>query len=276
MTIAAGLLYKDGVILCADTEISHSTAVTYEPKIEDFFCQIGKFAFAYAGNQRASVSAIQKCMRRLSKLAPSDDWFTEIERIIDRHYRKTVFSDPSHSYDHGMHWWLLITVRVHATQQVHLFVTDRTAIAEVFTYDCIGIGRDLAHYLIRPSHDTGMSESNALFLASFVLANVKHNVSGCGGISQFVALRRDGATSRFSSVVDAGHEPITSVEWIEAHSARFGGMARNLLFSLVDRNASDSEFDKVLTLFREHVEEMRRNWRDKTVHESFHPLVFKQ
>ena len=59
MTVAAGLLCKEGVLLCADTLQLDWETKSQECKIHSFDFPGGKVAFAYAGNSRFSISAVQ-------------------------------------------------------------------------------------------------------------------------------------------------------------------------------------------------------------------------
>ena len=98
MTIAAGLLHRDGVLLCADTEQTGWAMKLHAAKLGHFAHPAGKVAWAYAGNVNFAVSAIQKCRRRLEAAAPTDT-LGELEAVLDEEYRRNVLSHPGYATD---------------------------------------------------------------------------------------------------------------------------------------------------------------------------------
>jgi hypothetical protein len=93
-----------------------------------------------------------------------------------------------------------------------------------------------------------------------MLANVKANVSGCGGMSHFLGIRDDGAMAEFYSAVLPGFVPATSTEWLEFRAKGFDSMARDLFFSMADQGISDDEFRSRLEVFNARVSELRTEW----------------
>ena len=96
MTIAAGFVCKDGVILCADTEHTGWPSKFHESKLDHFEIPAGKIAFALAGNRSFAWCAIQKCRERLRSVAPQSV-ANELEQILETEYRRNVFGHPSYS-----------------------------------------------------------------------------------------------------------------------------------------------------------------------------------
>ena len=267
MTIAAGFCYRGGVLLCADTEQTGWAMKLYAAKIFNFDYPGGKIGFAYAGNTGLAISAIQKCQRRLMT-TDGNDVFTEVERVVDREYRKNVLSHPDSSQA-GLDYQLLVSISPHMGNAT-LWTTLRTAIRQVNTYECIGVGEHLAHYLLRPDFSAGMDERQLLVLATYMLASVKTFVPNCGGISHFLWLRNGGMTGETYSTAAVGLEPKTSTEWLEKHARVYDMYARNILFQLANPDISDADFESNLKMFGGKVAELRRNFRESNlVHESF-------
>jgi hypothetical protein len=271
MTIAAGFLYRDGVLLCADTEVSGWAHTLHASKVVCFDCLGGKIGMAYAGNKNFAVSAIQKCMTKLASTKP-DETFREIERILDKEYRRNVLSHPSQSVDSSLAYQMLVSLC--SPSGVSLYCSTQTALVMVTDYDCIGIGEALAHYLVRPTFTSGMFERQALSLATFVLACVKGSVPGCGGMSQFVAIRKDGTVGQFYAGAGPGIHLPTNTDWLERHSKFFDARARRILFDIPNPDITDGDFEGNLDYFKREMLELRKNWRDASyVHESFRDLV---
>jgi hypothetical protein len=129
MSIAAGFLHGGGVLLCADTEHSTSDMKIHAPKIGYFECPLGKVGYAYAGNAALALACIQKCQRRLQSVAP-DEAFSELERTLDKEYRRNVFSHPNLVYEPTLHYQFLIAIQS-ALQPLTLYVTDKTTIPHI-------------------------------------------------------------------------------------------------------------------------------------------------
>ena len=196
MTIAVGLLCKEGVLLCADTEHVSWQTKDHESKIHSVTFPGGRSVFAYAGNDRFAISAIQKCAKRLKVAArlKKFDPQSEIEAVLDKEYRRNVLSHPSQDSDISLHYEFLVAVW-HGNQS-KLFITSLTAMDEVHGFDCIGMGEPLARHLIRPEYSVAMPYCNALPLAAYALALVKDSVRD---LSVFTLLGNDGTESTTTS-----------------------------------------------------------------------------
>jgi hypothetical protein len=73
---------------------------------------------------------------------------------------------------------------------------------------------------MRPFDADRIGEEEAMILASYMMAMVKENVAGCGGISQFIAIRNDGTTS-----------PV-ALDELERIAPKYDKAAHELLFCL--------------------------------------------
>ena len=242
MTIAAGLLCQEGVLVCADTEHVAWETKSQECKIHSLVFPGGRAVFAYAGNDRFAVSAIQKCEKRL-KAARSKtfDPQVEIESVLDKEYRRNVLSHPSQASDGNLHYQFLIAIWVEKLQ-ARLFITSETAMTEVHGFECIGMGEPLARQLIRPAYSTSMPYCKALPLAAYALSLVKDNVKDCDGISVFTLLGHDGTESLTTS------EPLN--EWslctqVERYAKGYDFLTKRL-FLLITDPTNDEYFEKNL------------------------------
>ena len=139
MTIAAGFVYDNGVMLCSDTEITGWGMRLQSGKIKTFKTEGGTLSMAYAGNTSFAVSTIQKCHRKLLEVK-SADTFQELERILDKEYRRTVLSHPSHASDASLPYQLLIAFHPSVSNQTELYVTEQTTIHQDAGHTCISIG----------------------------------------------------------------------------------------------------------------------------------------
>jgi hypothetical protein len=104
--------------------------------------------------------------------------------VLSKEYRRTVYSHPARASDWTLPYWFLISFW-RPGHRVSLFATEQTTLRSVLDCECIGIGRNLADYLIRPALREDMGEDDVLLLASYTLALIKNHVPGCGGSRSF-------------------------------------------------------------------------------------------
>lgn len=250
MTIAAGFVCEEGVLLCADTEHTGWTAKFHDSKLDHFEVPGGKIAFALAGHSSLAWSAIQKCRDRLQAVAPHDI-MVELEQILETEYRRHVLGHPNYT-DVG--YELLIAVWA-PMQHVALYVTSETCTRKVDGFECIGIGRELASFIIRPTFLRLMRERKALSLAAYALAEVKESISGCGGMSVYLLLQNDGKVGTLTSL----HKGIC--EQVEGYSKTYDFITRELLMALTDEDTEDADFERNLTeIFNQRILEVRHKW----------------
>jgi hypothetical protein len=254
MTIAAGLLCNEGVLICADTEETSWIMKSHASKIRHFEFPGGAAAFAYAGNTRFASSAIRKCQTRLIGLSKRSsgkpvDPISEIEGILDREYRRNVLSHPGYATDSSLYYQLLIALWVEGCE-TKLYVADQTALDEIPTFECIGIGESLARHLIASGHSGGMEYNRALPLAAYTLALVKDQVKDCDGMSIFVFVGNDGKIGTVTSLHDG---PCVQ---LERYARSYDSLCRRLLTVIADPALDPKYFEPNLdSLF---IQEIRR------------------
>jgi hypothetical protein len=135
-----------------------------------------------------------------------------------------------------------------------LFFTTATALTEVNQFQCLGVGAELATYLIRPGF-LSPSLKQASSLAAYTLACVKEGIRGCGGMSVYLLLRKDGT----SGVLTSEHDGPTKE--IERYARVYDFMMRRLLLWMADMQGEDIYFEKNLSeLVVKELIDKRREW----------------
>lgn len=249
MTIAAGFLCTDGVLLCADTEHTGWTSKSHQSKMDQFDVPGGKVCFALAGASTLAWSAMQKCKKQLQATS-STDLVADIEAILDAEYRRNVLGHPDYA---SLDYSLLLAIWT-SNGGVQLFSTTATALTEVRQFQCLGVGAELASYLIRPGF-LSPSLKQASSLAAYALACVKESISGCGGMSVYLLLRRDGT----SGVLTSEHDGPTKE--IERYARAYDFTMRRLLLWMADMQGEDIYFERNLSeLVVKEIIEKRRQW----------------
>ncbi|HEY3939275.1 MAG TPA: hypothetical protein VGL97_17720 [Bryobacteraceae bacterium] len=255
MTIGIGMICRDGVLLGADTEVTGWSSKTHEEKIITFECPYGKIGFVMAGNGVFAQSAIQKCQAGL-RATPPERTIDKIEKILEREYRRHVFQHPSYATDPSLGYQFLIAFWS-TNGSVSLFSTNQTAIRKVNGFECIGIGSDLASYLVLPMFYEGMADAEALYIAIYALARVKDSIVGCGGTSIFTNIRaRDGNIGTLTT----NHEG--PCKEIEEYARAFDSTVHRLLLWMAATNMEEHDFVANVTEdFNQEILGIRSRWK---------------
>jgi hypothetical protein len=247
MTIAAGFATSDGILLCADSQYTGWEKV-YKDKL---FCGVFgtvMVSFALAGDDVLGKSIIDDCWESLSEI-PSDEqtiWNVRksIRRVIKRELRdfpETV-ERPKPQF--------LIGIGNFSTSV--LFTTKEAAMPRVETYDFLGSGAYIAHYVMKSLNSMGLSMmtiENAVLVGLCILTSAKRNDSSCGGGSQFLVMPRMGGGAFLGPA---------SVDLSDAYVDRFDSLARNLMMSVGNLKVSDKDFKEHLDSFGEQLTDLRR------------------
>jgi 20S proteasome alpha/beta subunit len=254
MTIAAGFVCDDSVLLCADTLYS-GTAKTHDKKVDSFDYPGGKVAFAIAGNSVYAWSAVNKLKEKLKKTADANLTPMLAERVLAGEYRRQIFSHPNREKDYGLPYWILLALWSNR-HGVQLYVTDETSMNPVESFQCIGAGADLARYLIQPAFYSLMGMRGVWNLAAYALKAAKEYVDGCGGDSLFLVLENDGTIGVTSAAI-----PNTMPHQIENVFVQYESMTRHLLLSMANPDIDERLFwDVVLKDFAATLWEIKKQW----------------
>ena len=260
MTIAAGLLCREGVLLAADTEHTSWQTKSHASKIEIIPFQDGKVGLAGAGNTAFVSSAIRKFRDALTRTKTTDP-LAIIESVHEKEYRRNVLKHPNHATEQDLHYWFLIGLW--RGDKTKLYVTSLTAVADVAGFDCIGVGEPLASHIIGPAYSTGMQYSEALPIVAYALAHVKEHVRECGGVTTVRFIANDGSEGAVFS------EPGSSVcSEVERYAKGYDFLTKRLLIHITDPTKDEQYFEAnlqnlfvtdVMRLFREvHADRKKR------------------
>jgi 20S proteasome alpha/beta subunit len=190
MTIAAGFVYDDGVLLCADSQFTVGYSKADGMKLGRFNASWGTVMAAIAGNVDFATSAFQKCERESESKDAKENPLEALEEILKEFYRYHVFGHPKYSegeYDYS----LLLAIRIKG-ERAKLYRTQETALREIKAFDCAGSGEDSARDLLRFLYGTGKRRDYAIALAAYVLKHVKEHIQYCGGPSLIWTLGHNG------------------------------------------------------------------------------------
>lgn len=246
MTIAAGFVCQDGLILCADTEESLTTFKVRTPKL--YMQPTGDLRWAIVGSGWSSSVelAIQKIWDGLSGLLVEtvDAAHTAIEQVVADVYKTYIFPDPEGS---KRDFSLLIGLWDKSGETL-LLRTDRLVVIRVSEREVIGCGWELASYLLDQTYDPKMGIARGMILATHVLMETKKYVQNCGGDSHIIRIGKDGFVNGMS---------LDQISDQETFLTSFNAAIRPVMFAGPDLNVSGSEFGEVVARAAQTIETLR-------------------
>lgn len=200
MTVAVGFMCTDGIVLAADKEVSTPTVKFAGPKAwiyryprqgDNPVLQVG---IVGAGDYGFIKFAAERIDNQLTLwidrhgTASMDEVNDAIQVVIDDVHK-------NHLYPFGQPHerpTVDLLVGIWLSGRIRLARTSYTAITKVWNYEAVGIGSDLATFLVRRSYTDRIPLSSAMFWASYVLMHAKNYVPGCGGPSDIIAMYKSG------------------------------------------------------------------------------------
>lgn len=258
MTIAVGFLCRDGILLCADTQISKGSKsneskilkITFGPEEPATSATV---LVAISGAVKYARMGARHCFNAISKLTRKE---RTIDAIVDcfEQELKALFQEhlfPHPQFNAGVTVQYLVGIQT--GNKLGLFSTHDTSIDPV-DYDSAGSGGYLADYLSQSlrSELATMSMKQVAFWAIHTLMRVKSHDQYCGGFSEMQSLGRDGSLSRPSHF-----EIGVSEEYLE----RFETATRKL-FSNVTAD-SEPDFSNAVARFQVEMIKVREEWEKR-------------
>lgn len=215
VTIAAGILCRDGIVMCADSQETYG----------DFKWPVRKIAFprtisgdfsiliSGAGFPSAIDTATQKIFDRTAHAMPDQRQTVQIiEDVLREIHEKDLPYYQANDRD-ALQFRLLIAFN--AAGSGGLFVSDGSLLTRVDSFQIIGSGAVITnffgHMLYRKTllDSPNISTVEGSLLAAFLVHLAKSQLTSIGGQSQLATITTDGI--RFANVWEApAWEPIFS------------------------------------------------------------------
>lgn len=254
MTIAIGMLTKDGVILAADTLFTDGLTKSYGQKVSVLMLPEFSVGFAIAGSQPVAMMALDECRDGLMGIPPErgniHSVLAVIKSVVKRTQREQVDPVPAEERN-GYRFNMLIgfTKNGHKTE---LLATHGASVFPVDQYYCLGIGSHIGQHVIEPSYDPFMSSRSAGYLAAYAMAAAKERVDGVGGDSHIVALHNGGFSSK---IVDL------NIDLFERQASEFQRKSQALFLGTMNAELPDPQYLKAREDFTEYLDSARANTR---------------
>lgn len=193
MTIAAGFVANDGIVLCADTQQTISGYIkTYDGKVRLYVSPGYEVTMAVAG--AGTTDYIETARSAIARDFPDHKTLPEIENYLRQELLKF--------FDEHLARWAYFPERERPTVELLVGVTGKKIPPSLFHYagtafartyhKAIGDGVLLANELINRCCSANCTVNELGSLAIYVLSKVKRGVDGCGGETHIVGLRKGG------------------------------------------------------------------------------------
>lgn len=184
MTLAVSIRTPNGVVLCAESQITEGQSKLNEVKISNtvWTPDMG-LAIVGAGWWDYVKMAYEELSKNLLN-AESDDAVETIKSTVTGLYETHIKAYPS---DYDKPRVSLLTVVVRRNEGVISVIKSvDTATHNAMPFDTIGIGRDLAQYIGSKLYRPDLEPEQAAALGTYIIEEAKKNVEGCGGLSQIL------------------------------------------------------------------------------------------
>jgi hypothetical protein len=191
MTIALGLLAKDGLVIAADTQETYSGLFKMDQgkilgtRLGPADAALGFVTVTGAGSASHLDSINQELCSQVSELTnPSID---KIERTVKKTIRDfhVEHITPFGAWPEFDRPGCSLVVGAVVGKQCRLWISDKSAVKQAL-YGAVGIGAPHANLMLGRLWRADMSLQVATRLAAYVVFWVKQNVDGCGRDTQIV------------------------------------------------------------------------------------------
>jgi len=259
MTIAAGFVAQDGILLAADTMYTGGAKI-HQPKLFGFNFSANTpssstFVFALAGHEDFGKMAIEDCVGALRDCPTSEHSLKTVRGLLRKSVKsiKEEYVDKAPSAERETSKFeLIIGAWLPLAGGLNLFRTKGSAVNDAGSYHCTGYGAYLGDYLMRNIFTPTMRLKDAALLAIQALGAAKAYDASCGGDTQFMTIFPGGRLSALTPY---------DVHTSESYISEFEVLSRKLLFNIADADMDDKQFVAWFDAFSDEVRRIRAFWR---------------
>lgn len=251
MTIAAGIVCADGILVCADSEVSSAPSKRQREKVYSFENHL---LLTGSGNGDFIKMAFDKICDDYGASRPgSPSHAREIaEKLVLKIHQEHIFSFYQTNDPERPSLNLITASRCRDGQLALVRTRDTTAIL-VDRYDAMGSGEDLFEYWTQFFYRSTLTMDLMSYLTLFTFREVKRNVIGCGGDSHIVWMPKD-----------EKHRIISRFFTEDMILAGFPDRVVQILVECRDLNVDEKRLERDLNSFVEAVLAIRRAEKQKT------------
>lgn len=256
MTIAAGFVNRDGVLLCADTMTTDGgTSVIYRSKIIPVYFNDGKAFFAFAGEVKFIESVVQRCENALCRYNGGLRSGADIAEVVRKQWI-AAFRESHNPKDGLSGDQILCAIHSERDKRSALYNSSNQSFAMSGNdVECIGWGEAVARYLVGQHMPSGaireLNQRRVFETAISALGRVKEFMPhAVGGNLTAVRLNSDGSEYLYGQY---------EIEKVETYTAEFDDLTREMLghFANLDKPGTfNAEADRIIA----EIKGVREQW----------------
>jgi 20S proteasome alpha/beta subunit len=209
VTLIVGIVCRDAVILAAESETTRGNAKyqgTHKLHIIPF--KSGHRAIIGEAGSAFPAGVCADAVERIASITDVDNEYA-IPKAVEAAFREMVKGGHGPKMGsrkcqefHGQednYFQFLIGYYFNGKPHLYEFSSYYASARKCpRPFAVVGIGGDLAEYLLRPFAVAEMPAKQAMFTAVYVVGEVKNSVAGCGGPTQLAILSPHNACARLS------------------------------------------------------------------------------
>ena len=259
MTIAAGVVCSDGILICADTEQMVGETRYQKQKIfvlDDFLLATGAGWTDYI---KMTFDKLCDDFRASHPVNPSDARDIVEKAILDLH-REHISEFHRNSYADKPSVSMIVATKC-SNGEFALIKSSDTAVVLSRHYEVTGTGLPLfeywaSYFLTRP-----LSMRAATYILLFILREIKNSSYGCGGSTHVLEM------------------PFEKKRWIASYYDEkevLAGFPSSIIEVLLDciEGSAEAEMDAKLNRFTQTIRDMRRSVEDSAKLAALHPQPY--
>ncbi|HTR23336.1 MAG TPA: hypothetical protein VMI10_05085 [Terriglobales bacterium] len=247
MTIAAGFVCMDGLVLCADTqEVIPGYTKNRTEKVHEYLCSDKDFGMVIAGAGEVDLieAAVQNIDEAISNTRDDHFYGVDARKVIENtfrdFFRKNIGPYAAFPRDDRPAVDLLIALYAHQ-EHVLLKASGSTVREVVATADCIGTGSIFAKSLIEKFYSPFMHLDEVAIAAAYIMYQVEKYEINCGGPTDLYVVS--------PKINYFGRIPPVSLAELEPSFQEFDDSVRSLV-GFVNCNMSDDDVKRIIGLMQ--------------------------
>ena len=238
MTIAAGFVCSDGVVLGADSQVTGQTIKYSSDKVWVLSAPDASHCIAMAGAgdsvlihalrdhlasyDQSGRPQLTEALSRLSAIVsppqrPLDQLVEGLQRSLQKFYETHIYTYPTWETTPYRQLQFLLAIQIDG--EAALFEHSAATLGWVDTCACIGSGSDIGHYIQATQLTADMDMRDGRRVAAHLLQQVKTYSPDCSGESTILLVPHQGETT----FVEPRHILEDEQEWDAAHPQPEGG-----------------------------------------------------
>jgi hypothetical protein len=253
MTIAGGMVCKDGVLVYADTEWTASTMKIQRGKHWALGGGSGEFkcVIAGAGDEDYLRLAIQTFWAELNTSGKKDlrtgDAIDALRNSINAVYTNQIYPDPKGA---GKEFGMVVGISTPQDKPM-LLKTVGTGIllSDSYEYVYLGAGMEMGMYLTSRLHVSGMPIATGELMAAFILWEVKQHIKTCGGDTVIYKLD-DAGNMQYRAEGD--------IRDFQDHFSSIDRQVQRIRVHTANLESSNDEFEAKLAGFSDDLRALRK------------------